>query len=386
MNLDAKLQYLRAMPRMFRAPGRVNLIGDHTDYNDGFVMPMAIQLETVATVTPRSDRKLLLRSSATQRLAEVDLDAPLRPRHDWTDYVVGVAHVIRQEGGAISGAELAFDSTVPQGSGLSSSAALEVASAFALLNGEVQDRIEVARWCQRAENEFVGARCGIMDQYIACLGRAGHALVIDCRSLASHAVPIAADVAVIVSNSMVKHSVASGEYNVRRQECEEAVRMLSGVLPGIRALRDVTFTDLAAHRDLLSARALKRARHVISENARVTSAADAFSRHDMAAVGQLMRDSHLSLRDDFEVSAPEVDVLVEIANDLPGVYGSRMTGGGFGGCTVTLAEVSAVSRISDAIREQYVRRTGKEPDVIICTPSDGAGEKTGGHDVSRVTA
>lgn len=363
------------MPRRFRAPGRVNLIGDHTDYNDGFVMPMAIQLETIITSAARRDRQLSLRSDAEHDGAVlVDLSAPLRPRQDWSDYVVGVARVIQAEVGQLRGADLAVTSTVPSGAGLSSSAALEVAAAFALLEGNIPDRVDVARWCQRAENEFVGARCGIMDQYIACLGQRGHALLIDCRSLSSRAVPVPEDVAVVVSNSRVKHSVAGGEYNTRRAQCEEAVTMLRTVLPRIESLRDVSFTDLTAHRDCLSSVALKRARHVVSENMRTLSAADAFARCDYVTLGQLIRDSHASLRDDYEVSVPEVDALVAIANDLDDVYGSRMTGGGFGGCTVTLARASAAPRVVDQIRREYARRTGLDADVIVCTPSSGASE------------
>ena len=363
------------MPRRFRAPGRVNLIGDHTDYNDGLVMPMAIQLETVVTTTPRDDGQLSIRSDAeADRPVLINLAQPLEPRADWTDYVIGVARVLQAETGAIEGADLSISSTVPQGAGLSSSAALEVAVGFALLQGQVQDRVALARWCQRAENEFVGARVGIMDQYISCLGRAGHALLIDCRSLTSRAVPVPSDIAVIVSNSRVKHSVAGGEYNTRRAQCEEAVSMLQRALPNVTSLRDVSVVDLATHRDHLSMLAFKRARHVISENGRVVDAADAFARRDYREVGRLIRDSHVSLRDDYEVSVPEVDALVEIANELPGVFGSRMTGGGFGGCTVTLAEPETASRIVDQIRAQYQRRVGLDADVIVCIPSDGASE------------
>jgi galactokinase len=369
------LQDVASMPRHFRAPGRVNLIGDHTDYNDGYVMPMAIQLETIVTISERAGHALVLRSDAADAAAVIDLREPLRPRRDWTDYVAGVAHVLRQEGFRIEGAELAISSTVPQGAGLSSSAALEVASAFALLTGEVPDRVALARWCQRAENEFVGARCGIMDQYVACLAEQGHALLIDCRSLASRAVPIPANAAVIVSNSMVKHSIAGGEYNRRREQCESAVRRLAAVMPEVHALRDVSRQDLDRHADLLPALERKRARHVVSENERVTRAADALARSDLLTTGALMRESHLSLRDDFEVSAPELNLLADFANGLPGVFGSRMTGGGFGGSTVTLADARAASAIVSALRESYRKQTGTLPDVIVCVPSAGASEK-----------
>jgi galactokinase len=361
--------------RVFRAPGRVNLIGDHTDYNEGFVMPMAIQLDTHVAITPFNGHELLLESDTAPAPVRIDLSQPLRPRGDWTDYVVGVAHVLREEGYRIDGARLSIKSTVPQGAGLSSSAALEVAVALAFLADERVDRLRIAQWCQRAENEFVGARCGIMDQYVACFGREGHALVIDCRTLESRTVPIPPDVAVIVSNSMVKHSIAGGEYNVRREQCEHAVRALRRVLPSIRSLRDLTLLQLNQHRELLSGVAYRRARHVIGENTRVQQAADALARHDFDRCGALMRESHQSLRDDYEVSVPELDLLVELAQAQPGVFGSRMTGGGFGGSTVTLADAAAADAVVDAVRNGYARETGKTPEVIVCTPSAGAEER-----------
>src|SRR5262245_14873323 len=258
----------------FRAPGRVNLIGDHTDYNEGLVMPMAIQLETCVRLSPIDSRELWIRSDSAGGPVRIDLDAPLHPRRDWTDYIVGVAKVLLDEGHEIRGAELSISSTLPQGAGLSSSAALEVATAFALLDGNVPDRVTVAGWCQRAENEFVGARCGIMDQYVACPGRSGHALVIDCRTLESRPVPVTPDVAVVVSKTIVKRNIGGGEYNVRRVQCDEAVRVLTSVLPDCRSLRYVSLIELNAHRDLLPPTIFKRARHVISENTRVQQAAD----------------------------------------------------------------------------------------------------------------
>jgi galactokinase len=234
----------------------------------------------------------------------------------------------------------------------------------------------VARWCQQAENEFVGARVGIMDQYVACLGQPGHALLIDCRSLESRTVPVPHDVAVIVSNTMVKHSIAGGEYNKRRQQCEEAIHALRAAVPRALTLRDISTADLDEHQHLLTETTRKRARHVVSENRRVLAAADALIARDLTSVGRLMRESHESLRRDFEVSVSELDVLVDISHDIPGVYGSRMTGGGFGGSTVTLADAAAAERIVHSIRDQYTHRTGISPDVIVCTPSAGASEIT----------
>ena len=362
--------------RVFRAPGRVNLVGDHTDYNDGLVLPIAIQLETHVAISPRAERVLLLRSDGVAGEVQIDLDRPLAARSDWTDYVVGVAHVLMEAGHRISGATLVVSSALPQGAGLSSSAALEVASAFAFLDGNVGDRVRVAKWCQRAENAFVGARCGIMDQYIACLARAGHALVIDCRTLESRPVRVPPEVTVVVANTMVKHSIAAGEYNVRRQECEEAVRLLAPAVPEVRALRDVTLAELNADRELLPSTIFRRARHVITENARVTRLADALDRHDFAGCGELMNDSHESLRNDFEVSTPELNLMVALARKQPGVYGSRMTGGGFGGSTVTLVASSFAAALVEQLRRDYARESGMAPGVHTCMPADGAGEVT----------
>ena len=358
--------------RVFRAPGRVNLIGDHTDYNQGFVLPMAIQLETRVAMAPIAGRELLLRSDSVGGQVRIDLDRPLEPRDDWTDYVVGVANVLMAEGRAVGGAELSISSTLPQGAGLASSAALEVATAFALLDGDVPDRVTVARWCQRAENEFVGARCGIMDQYVACLGRSGHALVIDCCTLESRAVPVPPDVAVVVSNTMVRHTIASGEYNRRRSQCEEAVRLLASALPDIRSLRDVSLLELNTHSDLLPTSIFQCARHVISENTRVKQAAEALERRDFTRCGELMRDSHASLRDDFDVSCAELDLMVELAAAQPGVFGSRLTGGGFGGCAVALVAAPATNGVVRALRQGYAQQTGMTPQVYVCTPSAGA--------------
>ena len=360
--------------RVFRAPGRVNLIGDHTDYNDGFVMPMALQLETRAAVLRSEAPRLRLQSSEAGEAVSIDLTGTLTPRHDWTDYVAGVAHVMRQHGVPVTGADILISSTVPQGAGLSSSAALEVASALALLGDDVPDRLTIARWCQQAENDFVGARCGIMDQYVSCFGQRGHALLIDCRELTSRALPIPPTARVVVSNTMVKHSIAGGEYNVRRQQCEDAVSALRVSLPHVKALRDVTPGDLEQFADTLAPVIRKRAHHVVSENARVLAAADALDGGDLDTFGRLMGESHRSLRDDFEVSAPELDLLVDLAQAQPGVYGSRMTGGGFGGSTVTLVDALACDDLLGALRAGYADATGRPPEVIVCVPSDGAGE------------
>ena len=360
--------------RSFRAPGRVNLIGDHTDYNDGFVMPMAIQLETRVSISPLDASRLHLKSDAAPDAVSIALTGELQPRRDWTDYVAGVAHVLCQHGMRVEGGALEISSTLPQGAGLSSSAALEVASALALLGDQPADRLAIARWCQQAENEFVGARVGIMDQYVSCFGQRGRALLLDCRTLTSRPLEIPESVRVVVSNTMVKHSIAGGEYNVRRQQCEEAVTALQAQLPHIRALRDVTATDLEQHGSTLTLLARKRAQHVVSENARVLQGGEALAHGDLAVFGELMRESHRSLRDDFEVSAPELDLMVDLASNRPGVYGSRMTGGGFGGSTVTLVDAVKCDEVVSALRSGYLNATGRQPEVIVCIPSDGAGE------------
>lgn len=361
-------------PLICRAPGRVNLIGEHTDYNDGFVMPAALEFETRAAMGPRPDRKLRIHSVRGDLEAEFDLDDPdPKPRHDWTDYVFGVAVMLERSGLRLRGANALISTTVPVGSGLSSSAALEVSFGYGLLQvaGLPVDPVELAKICQKAENEFVGMRCGIMDQFISCNGAHDHALMIDCRSLEKRPVPIDPRVRVVVANSMVHHSLASGEYNKRRQSCEEGVRLLTPVLGGIRALRDVTPADLEANKALLSDVTYRRCRHIVTENERVVEAAGALEGGDLARFGKLMVASHVSMRDDYEITCSEVDVLVDIALKQTGVYGSRMTGGGFGGCTVSLVKAEAVDAFMTAVREAYLEATGLETVIFACSPQKG---------------
>ncbi len=366
-------------PRVFRAPGRVNLIGEHTDYNDGFVMPAALEYDTKVAIAPRSDRLLVACTRRGEEIASVDLDAgPIRPTGAWSDYVFGVARMLEAAGHRLVGADLTITSTVPVGSGLSSSAALEVATAGALaaVSGIALGPIETAKLCQKAENEHVGMRCGIMDQYAAACGVAGHALMIDCRSLEARPVAIDPACRIVVANSMVHHVLAGGDdYNARRRSCEEGVRRLRPVLGDeVRALRDVSLAALAAHRDRLDDVTFRRCRHIVSENARVLEAAVAADRGDMARFGALWDASHVSMRDDYEISCAEVDVMVDLARALPGVLGSRMTGGGFGGCTVSLVEAGAVEAFAARLREAYRAATGLVAEIFACTPAAGAGE------------
>jgi galactokinase len=359
-----------------RAPGRVNLIGEHTDYNDGFVMPAAIELATDVTLTPRRDRQIVVHSITLDDTVSFELDRPLRPRGRWSDYVAGVVSVLLQEGVAVGGADLTIASTVPCGGGLSSSAALEVAVASALLaqSGHDVDRLTVARWCQRAENEFVGARCGIMDQYVACFGQSGHAIAIDCRSLASRPIPIPSDLSIVVLNTMVRHSVATNEYNARRADCEAATALLSKELSHVRSLRDVALEDLHTHHMLLPERVYKRARHVIAENTRTLGFADALRDGDLVQIGRLMASSHCSLRDDYEVSCAELDLMVELAASEADLVGTRMTGGGFGGCTVSLVRRAGAGRFAQAMQRRYEAVTGTRPEAWISRAADGVRE------------
>jgi galactokinase len=362
--------------RVYRAPGRVNLIGEHTDYNDGFVMPAAIAFQCWVAASPRSDSKLRIHSVNVGQTAEFDLsEQNPRPAGDWTDYVRGVAIQLQKAGHRVPGADLVIASDVPLGSGLSSSAGLEVSTAYALLgvSGAGLGRTEIAKLCQRAENEFVGARCGIMDQFIACHAEDGSLVMIDCRSLQCWLVVLPSSARLVIANTMVKHSIAGGEYNLRRAQCEEGVRLLRQFLPDIRALRDVTPEQLEQHRDALSEIVYRRCRHVVSEDLRVERAVEMLSRGDLKRTGELMVQSHASLRDDYEVSCGELDTMVEIAMQQPGVFGSRMTGGGFGGCTVSLVQAEAAPDFMKNLAAAYEARTGLKPEVYATSPAGAAG-------------
>ena len=353
----------------------MNLIGEHTDYNDGFVLPAAIEFYCWAAIAPRHDRKLVIHSEKFNESVEEAIDSlsPLAKKH-WANYPLGVAWTLRQAGKPLTGANIYLAGEVPLGAGLSSSASVEVATGFALLSlsGGNIDRKELALLCQKAENEFVGAHVGIMDQFVSCYGRALIALLLDCRSLEHQFVRLPADVQLVICNTMVKHELASGEYNARRAECEEGVRILRIVLPQIRALRDVTLSQLDEHQQILPPKVIARCRHVITENARVLSAVEAFHRGDSKALGPLMQESHRSLRDDYEVSSKELDLMVEIATVQPGLIGARMTGGGFGGCTINLVEAAAVADFKRKVAAEYSSRTGLTPEIYVSPASEGA--------------
>ena len=363
--------------RKFRAPGRVNLIGEHTDYNDGFVMPAAINFSTSVTFQPLAGRKIEFYSENFEEQVVLHLDElPDEKRNHWSDYVVGVALMIERAGYRLSGASLSFSSDVPIGSGLSSSAAIEVATAYALNIGRnLQiDLKELAKLCRKAENEFVGARVGIMDQFVSLFGEKDKALLLDCRSLDYKPLPLPVDIQLVICNTMVKHALASGGYNERRAQCEEGVRELSKVLPGITALRDVSSIQLEQYRGALQPTIYRRCKHIVSENERVLSSGVALERSDLRAFGSLMNDSHRSLRDDFEVSCAELDLMVELARGVEGVYGARMTGGGFGGCTVNLVARDQVEQFKKVVGPGYQKATGLRPEIYVCQAVKGAEE------------
>jgi galactokinase len=375
--LDHFERLFRTRPRIYRAPGRVNLIGEHTDYNDGFVMPAAIAFSTYVAIAPRPDRQISIHSQQfpEQFVFEVD-HLPSQRTGSWSNYILGVAHELQQHGVSLPGASLLVQGEVPIGAGLSSSAALEVASAFALLgeSGCNLPRTEIATLCRRAENNFVGARVGIMDQFVSCMGKSGHAILLDCRGLEFQLVPIPRGVEIVICNTMVKHDLATGTYNSRRAECEEGVKILARRNHSIRALRDVSVEMLKQYAADLPPIILKRCSHVIRENQRTLDAARAFADGNMVRVGELMHASHCSLRDLYEVSCRELDLMVEAAQGLPGFIGGRMTGGGFGGCTVNLVRHEHAEAFAAQIAERYRAATGIAPQTYICSAEDGAQE------------
>ncbi|HKG47781.1 MAG TPA: galactokinase [Pyrinomonadaceae bacterium] len=363
--------------RTFRAPGRVNLIGEHTDYNDGFVMPAALDFFTWVRLSPLEQRKLQIHSENFNEEVEVDLDnRDLAARGHWSDYPIGVAVVLERAGYRLRGARLQIRGEVPIGSGLSSSAAIEVATACALAanSGLEIDPRELALLCQRAENEFVGARVGIMDQFVSLFGHEQKALLLDCRSLEFKLLPLPDNVRLIICNTMVKHELASSAYNERREQCEAGVRHLAQFQPNVKALRDVTIEQLEQHRSGLSDVVYRRCRHVITENARVLAAGEALEQHDLEHFGKLMGESHVSLRDDYEVSSDELDLMVELAHKVDGVYGARMTGGGFGGSTVNLVREEMADEFRTRVAEGYERATTLKPEIYVRNTGNGAEE------------
>jgi galactokinase len=360
-----------------RAPGRVNLIGDHTDYNDGFVLPMAIDRAVWIALRRRRDARVVLHSLDFGQDAEFDLADDLERGDGWQEYVKGIAWVLRERcanGATPSGWEGVVAGDIPLGAGLSSSAALELATAraFAGACGLPWHPTDMARLAQRAENQWVGVNCGIMDQLISSAGEAGHALLIDCRSLATTAVAIPSSAAVVVLDTGTRRGLVDSAYNERRGRCEAAARFF-----GVRALRDVDEVLFAAHEAELDPITRRRARHVIAENARTLAAADALARGDVERVGTLMTASHASLRDDFEVSRAELDTMVALALAQEGCYGARMTGAGFGGCAVALVDAEVADAFVRDVGRRYREATGLTPAIYLCAAAPGASLELG---------
>ncbi len=365
--------------QVFAAPARVNLIGEHTDYTGGFVMPMAINFQTMAVVSARGDgRAVFYSANYDEEVAFEGARLARAPRGHWSDYPAGVLWSLQQEGiipgGFNSGFSMSLMGDVPVGAGLSSSASVEVATAMALLDfAGVRLPLErVAPLCRRAENEYVGAKSGIMDQFAVAGCVAHRAMLLDTRALTYDQLPLPDEVKVVICNSMVKHAVATGEYGDRSNEVEAGQAVLQRERPDVKLLRDATLEDLEACRSLMSVASYKRCRHIITENARVLEAREALLRGDVRRFGLLMVEAHASVRDDFEASCAEVDVLVEIANRQEECFGARITGGGFGGCTVNVVRADAAERFVETVRREYRAKTGIAADCFVCAPSDGA--------------
>ncbi len=374
------------------APGRVNLIGEHTDYNDGYVFPVAINKYLNIAVRKRSDRRVVLHALDVSESWDFSLDARTPIPHQtpaWSRYLIGVASLLQASGKQVAGIDAIITGDVPIGAGLSSSAALSVAATLAFLTAASEtaisenDKPELAALCQRVEHEFAGVKCGIMDQTISLLGQENCGLFLDCRSLEYEHIPLnLADHAIAICNTKVKRELATSEYNKRRAECERGVEILRQWLPGVTSLRDITVTDFKKHEEELPALTQKRCRYVIEENARVVAAVSALkcrsegtsSRTDesLIAFGNLMNASHHGLRDDYQVSCMELDLLTHIARDITGVVGSRMTGAGFGGCTVSIVRNDALETFQTRVTTEYHQKTGIEPEIYLCHVSNGA--------------
>ena len=367
-------RHFNAAPmHLAQAPGRVNLIGEHTDYNDGFVFPVAINFHTCVAASPRTDRTIsvvALDENSVHVEFDIDATAEFDTEAPWSNYVRGVVVELLAAGYTLVGANLAISGNVPLGAGLSSSAALEISLIAALthLSNEKISAIEAARIGQAAENNFVGCQCGIMDQMISAAGKAGHALLLDCRDLSTTSTPLPDTLSILVINSNLKRALVDGEYNTRRQQCEEAAAHFN-----LSALRDLELDQLTSQQQALDATVFRRARHVVTENQRTTDMRTALTDCNLPVIGKLMAESHASMRDDFEITTPEIDGLVEIVQQVIGDQGGvRMTGGGFGGCVVALVTKTLVNDVLDAVRTNYPKLAGKQADAFVCEATEGA--------------
>jgi galactokinase len=372
-------------PRFFTAPGRVNLIGEHTDYNGGFVLPAALTMSSTVAVRKRKDRTINLVATDLGEMVSASLDN-LEPykKIRWGNYQLGVADELQKAGYKLTGCDMLFHDTVPFGSGLSSSAAIEVATAIALatLGNEVHgidrelDMIEIAKISQRAENNYVGVNCGIMDQFASAMGKKEHAIFLDCRDLSYSLVPLKLDGhKIVISNTKKKRSLADSKYNERRQECEEGLKYLKKRYPNVQWLGDITAEEYESVRHIIKDEAIrKRVDHVIYENARVLKSVKALSEGRLDEFGKLMIESHQSLKELYEVTGFELDTMVFTALEVDGVIGSRMTGAGFGGCTVSIVKEEAVDKFIDIVGKGYENKTDITPEFYVTTAGDGARE------------
>ena len=362
-------------PEIYRAPGRVNLIGEHTDYNLGFVFPIAIEMACYIAIAPANHGKLRVysRDVAAEHSVSIHEVGEAKPTGTWSDYVIGVARELVRDAVPLHACNMYIESEVPAGSGLSSSAAIEIATAMALLGSRTLEKLEIARLGQRSEIQFVGMPCGIMDQYASVFGHEGAAIQLDCRSLSHKYVELPRTVQIIAVNSLVKHELGTSAYRHRVAECREAVEIVQRTFPDVESLRDVTPEMFDQVKDHMPEVPRRRARHVISDSLRVLQLGDAAHAHDLIAMGKLFLASHHSMRDDYEITCPEIDFLVEKAIELPGVYGARMTGGGFGGCTVNLVAPESLDQFRDQLSAAYQERFGIQPVFYECRPASGAG-------------
>lgn len=376
--IEAFARHFHGAPtHLAAAPGRVNLIGEHTDYNDGFVLPVALHRDIQVALRPRDDETVRVYSLEYGEWFAFRLSQPeYNRRLLWSNYIQGMAWSLMEEGIRLQGMDAVISGNVPRGSGLSSSAALEVAVAKALLAAAGQedalDDVRLAKAAQRAENQFVGVNCGIMDQFISVLGQKSHALLIDCRSLSYELIPFPEKAALVIGNTKASRSLASSAYNERRSQCEQGVAILQKSLPHVKALRDVTLDELEAHKDQLSDVVYRRCRHVVTENQRVQRTVEALRKGDLLSVGLYMERSHASLRDDYEVSSPALDAMVDAMLSAPGCFGARLTGAGFGGCAVALVSPGKEQAVADAIFAQYPKAAGIWPEVYTTQPAPGA--------------
>ncbi len=371
--MSSEKQNTSGASQLFFAPGRVNLIGEHLDYNGGLVLPAAITLGITATYTPRSDNKIILRSATHPFSKEIFIEDALEfsAANDWTNYPLGVIHQLKKEGHTVTGCEILFDSTLPEGSGLSSSAAVEVLTAYAILS-QNESNINLpwlANFCKQVENEFIGVQCGIMDQYAVALGKKDNAILLDCQQLKHKYVPFElGDYRLVIMNTQKPRSLIHSKYNERKAECDEALKQIRVVHPDTENLANADMIWL----DILNSEVLqKRARHVITEQLRVKESVKVMQMNDLSTFGRLMNASHASLKNDYEVTGLELDTLAETAQQVKGCLGARMTGAGFGGCAIAIAHKSSIEELKNVVGEKYLKATGRECSIYEAQAGDG---------------